>query len=339
MTNLSVPQDTLSRNLAQYLREKRRTNFSPYTNLQSSPPPAKGSREHRKQIKSNPFHPDRFKASALTVEVSRLYSAIAFAMWQYGVVMNVHLTICWRLLGITHHEKAAEVLSRYNHEAAKWLKVGIGDNVERRRVSRRASDTSASHFFVYAHENARDRGFHTHQLMYLPVTKAQAFAEWSRDCLSRLSNQSKLDEAAVFFSPASEKLKQFKPYEGARESFAVQRQWNWFQYIAKSLDPNHMERAHDGGLRSAREIFRITKPFVATPPVTCRKLAGYSENIGRSMQRRVGFSSKFDGGDWANLYNGSELNEYRTALAEEERRLRDMAEQAAMKAILAGISI
>jgi hypothetical protein len=57
------------------------------------------------------------------------------------------------------------------------------------------------------------------------------------------------------------------------------------------------------------------------------------------MQRRAGFVSKFDSGDWAKLYNGSELDEYRAALAEEEKRLREVAEQAAMKAILARVSI
>jgi hypothetical protein len=150
----------------------------------------------------------------------------------------------------------------------------------------------------------------------------------------RLSGARQLDERAVFFSPASKKLKQFKPY-GVRESFAVERQWDWFRYITKSLHPDHMEPVRDGaGLCSARAIFQMTNPFVDTPPVTCRKLAGYSENIGPAAQHRARFVSKFQSGNWANLYNGSELDEFREYAAEVRKRAREMAEQAEMKAML-----
>jgi len=139
----------------------------------------------------------------------------------------------------------------------------------------------------------------------------------------------------VFFSPASAKLKQFKSYDGVRESFAVERQWNWFRYITKGLHPDHMERAPGGsGLRSAREIFQVMRPFMETGSVTCRKLAGCSENIGPGAQRLAGFVSKFKSGDWTNLYNGSESDEYRAALAEAEKWSREVAGQAAMKALL-----
>lgn len=330
MTKLYVPKDNFDQNLIRYLLEKNRTK--PLH-------PADLKKKEAALRKNNPFHPSRQKASTLTVEVPRLYAAVAFAMWQYGAVMNAHLTICWRLLGITHHAKAAELLSLYNHEAAKWLDVGMGDGVERSRITRRSSGTSEPHVFVYVHENARDKGFHTHELVCLPVSRAQAFADWSRDCLARLAGKSKVDEAAVFFSPASAKLQRFKPYGGARENFPIERQWTWFRYITKSLQPDHMERALDGGLRLAREIFGITNPFIETPPVTCGKLAGYSENIGPAMQRRVGFVSKFDKGDWANLYNGSELDEFWEREAAILNQIREAARQAEMKALLDRITI
>lgn len=280
------------------------------------------------RLKINPFQPDKptaskkLRASALRSEVSSLYSALAFAMWQYGRVMNTHVTICWKLLGVTDHNEAARLLSLYNHEAAKWLAVGDGDGVVRSRRARRASGTSAHHVFVYVHEQALEKGFHSHELMCLPVGRAQVFAEWSKQCLARLARCTNPDEAAVFFSPASPKLKKFKPYEGAREEFAIDRQWRWFRYLTKSLDPDHRERSSvDGAWHVAREVFQIMKPFMATGPVTCRKLAGCSENIGPGAQAREGFVSKFERGEWASLYNGSELDEYRigmTARAEHE---------------------
>jgi hypothetical protein len=342
LEGLWTPIDPITRELAQHLFENQETMYSHL-------PPADRPRFERAYWPSptkpaaNPFLPKSQpvpRASALTIEAARLYAALTFAMCRYGSVMNTHLIVCWRLLGITDDNKAVKLLSLYNQEAAKWLDVGFGDGVDRRRISRRASGTSTQHMFVYVHEQARDKGFHTHELMNLPVDRAQAFANWSRDCLGRLTGQRDVDERAVFFSPASAKLKQFKPYEGGRESFAVERQWKWFRYITKSLRPDHMERSSDGsGLRSVRDIFQITKPFLETAPVTCRKLAGYSENIGPAAQRRLEFVSKFKSGDWSNLYNGSELDEHREALAEVEKWSREMAERAAMQELLARIVI
>lgn len=335
MTTPSTPKDNFNQNLVQYLLERQSSRATGSRGSWLSSLPVADDRAHRELVKNNPFHPDRIRPSSLTVEVPRLYAAISFAMWKYGVVMNSHLTICWRLLGITHNSKAAEYLSCYNHEAAKWLKVGVGDKVERQRASRRASWMSAPHIFVYVHEQARDKGFHTHELMCLPPGRAQEFAEWSRDCLGRLTGKLHVDEQAVFFSPASAKLKQFKPYEGAREPFAVDRQWRWFRYITKSLHPSWMERSpNDPMLRPSREIFQITKPFVETGTVTSEKLAGYSQNISPAAQRRAGFVSKFKSGDWANLYNGSELDDYRAWSAKAEKQKREAAEQAAVKGLL-----
>ena len=99
MTKPYVAKDNFDQILVQFLREKQRTESSHLTDQCPRSPHMKNGPSRRESlVKNNPFHPDRQKASALTVEVPRLYSAMAYAMWQYGVVMNVHLTICWRLL-------------------------------------------------------------------------------------------------------------------------------------------------------------------------------------------------------------------------------------------------
>jgi hypothetical protein len=177
-------------------------------------------------------------------------------------------------------------------------------------------------------------------LLNLPVSRAQEFAEWSKECLARLSECARPDEAAVFFSPASKKRRQFRPYVGSRESFAVDRQWRWFRYLTKSLDPDHQERSLvDGTWHLARELFQITKPFMATGPVTCSKLAGYSENIGPCAQHGVKFVSKFATGDWAGLYSGSELDDYRANLAVWAEKERAHAAQAQVRAMLENLVI
>lgn len=341
-----VPRDTFARDIAQYRFENQKTLFA-HLPRKDWPRLVRVRLSSQRLLKNNPFRSAEpakvrtsVRASMLRSEVPRLYSAMAFAMWQYGRVMNAHLTILWKLLGVTDHNKAVQILSKYNHEAAKWLSVGDGDNVARSRFSRRSFGASAPHAFVYVHEQAQEKGFHTHELMYVPLGRAQEFAKWSQDCLARLSGCARADEAAVFFSPASQKRRKFRPYAGARESFAVDRQWRWFRYLTKSLDPEHRERSPmDGAWHVARDIFQMTKPFMATGPVSCRKLAGCSENIGPSAQRLARFVSKFDGGDWGGLYGGSELEDYRAdmaALAEAERA---QAAQAELRAMMANVVI
>ena len=352
MTKLPLPTDTFARDIAQYRHENRKMLFA-HLPRKDWPPtvrvlPRLPQRLYflsssGQRLKINPFRPDEaMKAKAptssresmLRSEVPRLYSAMAFAMWQYGRVMNAHLTILWKLLGVTDPNKAAKILSKYNHEAAKWLKVGEGDRVVRSRRSRRSSRASVPHLFIYVHEQAQEKGVHTHELISLPVDRAHAFAEWSRDCLARLAKCASVDEAAVFFTPASKKRREFNPYRGAREEFAVGRHWRWFRYLTKGLDPLHQERSPvDGAWHVARDVFQIMKPFMATGPVTYRKLAGCSENIGPSAQAKAGFMSKFEAGNWAALYDGSELDDYRAFMvmvAEEERAQAEQADVRAM---------
>ena len=356
ITSQATPRDTFARDIAQYRYENRKMLFAhlPRKDWPSlvrvyprSPQRLFFRSPSGQRLKINPFRADEptkvrplVRASMLRSEVPRLYSAMAFAMWQYGQVMNAHVTILWKLLGVTDPNKAAEILSKYNHEAAKWLSIGDGDEVVRSRRSRRASGTSAPHLFVYVHEQAQEKGFHTHELMCLPVGRAQAFAEWSKERLARLSKCARPDEAAVFFSPASKKRRQFSPYQGGLESFAVGRHWQWFRYLTKSLDPDHQERSPvDGTWHVARDLFQMKRPFMATGPVTCRKLAGCSESIGPGAQHGAGFVSKFEAGDWAGLYDGSELDDYRAfmvVVAEEERA---QAAQAQVRAMLENMVI
>lgn len=343
-----LPKDNFAHDIAQYRHENRKTLFAhlprkdwPLTVRMYLP------MTPRERSESNPFRsakPMKAKAlvreSMLRSEVPRLYSAMAFAMRQYGRVMNAHVTILWKLLGVTDPNAAAKILSKYNHEAAKWLAVGDGDDVVRSRRSRRASGMSALHLFVYVHEQVQEKGFHTHELMCLPVSRAQEFSEWSKECLARLAGCTKPDEAAVFFTPASQKRRQFRPYEGARESFAVDRQWRWFRYLTKSLDPDHRECSPvDGVWHVARDVFQMTKPFMATGPVSCRKLAGFSENIGPGAQMKAVFVSKFDRGNWSGLYDGSELDEYRADMATLAEAARAEEAQAEVRAMLENMVI
>ena len=206
------------------------------------------------------------------------------------------------------------MLARYNHEAAKWLRVG-DDARPRKRMTRRAWAGGSEHFWVYVHEHARERGFHTHLLCVIPPDKATAFREWTLKFFARQIGDPRVHRHAIHFSPSTKK-RGFQPYRGRSEADRTARCWHWFRYIIKSLDPRILVLDNQKKAHAAREVFKPW-PFVNTAPVHCAKLAGASENIGKNAQDRTDFYSKWDAGDFAHLYDGSELDEYRRRLEEE----------------------
>jgi hypothetical protein len=94
--------------------------------------------------------------------VRRLYEALSYLNLVYRLVMNTQIVIAYELLGITDHEEAALLLSDFHREAAAWF---------RRRKEH-------PYFHVYVHENARDRGFHTHLMTRVPLWCRPQFKSW-----------------------------------------------------------------------------------------------------------------------------------------------------------------
>jgi hypothetical protein len=263
----------------------------------------------------NPFAPPIAKRpSVLGREVARLYDAVAFLMWQHGLVMNTHVTINWRLLGFSDDRRAVKILGRYNHEAAKWLKVGYSD-ADRKRMTKRAWAGGSEHYWIYVHEHGCYEGFHTHQLCVIPPDKATAFWKWSLAAFARLTGQYRIHPDAVWFSPCT-RSRGFEPYRGKNELDGVARCWDWFRYLIKSLGHDWYVPDDQKVLHPARDIFK-PYPFVKTADVHCAKLAGGSENIRKKAQVAAGFRSKHLKGEFDSLYNGSELEERRRRLEDE----------------------
>jgi hypothetical protein len=319
LARLGPPKDNFAELVERYVREHGHEHW-PHLPDQFPPP----KRKPRVRRISNPWWQVKTRPSSLRREVVGLYNAMAFAMWQHGLVMNAHMTIAWAELGIRDHRRAADLLPLFNHEASKWLSVGASSR-PRKRASARSWEEGSKHIWIYVHEHGRDQGFHTHELMHIPRTKATAFAEWARRCIGRLAGGGSATETAVYITPVT-KRRGFQPYDGGNKLAAVSRHWAWFRYLTKTLHPDHRERVPGSFIEaSARNIFHPDEPFVETEPVSCEKIAGCSENIGKAAQRKAGFKSRFDAGDWQALYEGFELDEYRQRLRE-EAHAREMAE-------------
>lgn len=296
----------------------------------------------RQAMKANPFmlpkavclaaeagRKGRLRSAVLTDEVARLYRCLSFAMNQYGVTMNGHMTVAWEVLGIRDHVRAAEVLTEFNARMGKWLKVN-GNGRKRKGINSTTWGVPERYFYAFVHEHTRDRGFHTHQLIGISDGKARAFAERAVKVLKRLTGVSVVPANAVVFTPGT-RGDGFAPYLPRFKKNEVERCWIWFRYLAKNLSPHEFAQFGD---RSAlqRDIFRIKRVFVQPQLVTCSDLFGCSQNIGMGAQREAGFVSKFDRGDWQNLYDDSDLNEWKFGMM--QRR-----QEEEMTAILANITI
>ena len=254
-------------------------------------PPVDGS--------SNPFR-DKAKerSSDLSVkDACKVYNAIAYAMWRHEAVMNTHVIIVWRTLGVDGHGRATKILSSYLNESQKWASVGKHGQDRQRR--RQRTGYGFEFRYVYVHENGMGNGFHTHILCTVPREVSKEFAAWSMDCLSRLARHGG-DGRSVFVVVA----------KGRTEESNVARGWFWFRYLMKQLRPGVAWGYTNERPQQLREILKVW-PYRNSWPVTCMKLAGVSEDIGRAAQKEAGFVSRLMHGDLADIYAGRELEDGR----------------------------
>lgn len=301
-------------NLAQavaWLSFERQHEFWPHVVGPILPQPTYPSPQHDGGGWYNPFRseaPVQVRPATLLYEAGRIYDAISFAMRHYGIVPNAHLTITWGLLDIHDHAHAARLLTRFNHEAGKWLAIGSPSD-DRQRMTKRAWNGGSPHVYVYVHENAREQGFHSHELALIPLEKKDSFEQWAFNCLARLSGRPRVHPDAFC-------LRVYKP---RNEADAVARMWDWFRYLTKSLSSSVLVEARNGEWVQARAIFK-PRPFIETEPVSCSQLASGSRNIWTRAQRRAGFRSRYRTGEWDQLYSGWELEARRQEQLEEAGR-------------------
>jgi hypothetical protein len=265
----------------------------------------------------NPFERSNFWPKPKSLDLSAidgLYGGIAFAMRRYGIALNTHLTIVWRGLGINDHRRAASILSRFNKEAAAWLRVGDRSQL-RVRHTRRSEYGSSMHLYGYVHECSRGQGFHTHQLMFVPPEKAVAFETWAVPCLTRLSGRRRAERYAIYLSPRTGTG--FKPHRARSDTDAAAATWRMFRYVIKSLPPGATYSSVDGIHTSARDVLKPF-PYEEMLPIYADKVVGMSENISAKARISAGFRSRLDRDDFGNLYGAGELEAYKQALEAEE---------------------
>lgn len=244
----------------------------------------------------NPFLQVPVRSSDLEwKEVMKVYRAMAFALDQ-GVVMSAHVVIVWSMFGVTDHERASKLTGKVLHEARKWAAVGKPTKLRQRQRARSGDGFDLA--WVYAHENDRRRGFHTHILMNVPTALAGAFERWLWSALRRLTNNPGVPPA-LWVRPAWEQT----------EPDQIQRHWRWMTYIMKGLPPSvGMRYRGEASLGPAREVMQLVAYREDTLPVFCDRLVNVSRNIDKKAQKAAGFVSKLQKGPAMldRLYDGSE---------------------------------
>jgi hypothetical protein len=249
-----------------------------------------------------PGRPPTMQSSLLTgFDAGKVFDGISFAMWKHGKAMNAHLTIVWSMIRGMDEIKAQKILGLYLNEARKWMAVG---SKPRRRLVANPRVGEELHY-VWVHENAPGRGFHTHVLMYVPRSVRKEFATWSWSCLARLCK-----------TGLHTKTLRIVPSYAKDQDSEVRRAWSWFRYIMKQLDPATAWRVDDktAGV-STVPLREKLKPWPARQsiPIPEMKRVGVSHSIGRTAQKSEGFTSKLQQASFDDLYDGREFHDRRSA--------------------------
>jgi hypothetical protein len=213
-----------------------------------------------------------------------LYSAVSYAN-RLGLVMNVHISITWKMLGF-----------ECQHEAVKALRYEFFKHLQEWCEYRMPN----GHRFVwlYVHEVGRRHGFHTHILTAVPDELRDDLRTWMAARMARLSRTGNVPKGAFkIVAPPSDK---------------IGRQWRYLQYLCKGLGTAEEVVAAVGEEPSVKAASLIWGTAGRPADIQCRKRCGVSNNLGRQARQRSHYESLLERGitDVRQLYAGMEYLAY-----------------------------
>jgi hypothetical protein len=217
-----------------------------------------------------------------------LYSAVAFANGN-GVLLDVHVIIHWSRLGYRSHEEAAEALQeRFIKHLDSWYYYQQEKNVSR---------TMQPLAWIYTHECSAKGEFHTHFLTHVPVRLRDEFRAWMRKRAGKLEVRGGSTKGAVrVVGPPSD---------------PIGRQWRFFQYLCKGLDPDAVVPLYQSGA-PCRLLNFIQFQYINPGHIECKQRFGMSRNINAASRNKVRFRSAAELGkfDVRELYNSAAYDEW-----------------------------
>lgn len=197
-------------------------------------------------------------------EFVRLYNAVAFANSK-NAILNVHLTISWKLLGYGNDEAADLPLSKlFIKNYTQWC-----------------SDNDIDCIWIYSNEFSGVAGLHTHLMTSVSNEMQGAFRQFVEMRLHQINKLTELNAAASDIS--------------IPKSRQVARQWIRFQYLCKGVDQNARLK-HANGIDSMFVSDLIRFGYENPGSVGCRRRCGVSRNLDKAARRKAGFESTLEKG-------------------------------------------
>ena len=136
-----------------------------------------------------------------------LYHAICFANSR-GRIMNVEVTINFGYLGMISDDEIFEAFHVWTGRLRAWL-----------------SHRYIAEIYIYVFERPGKTSLHVHVLMHIPAEHHAAFAKWARTSVRSFAKP-----GAIWPNE--------QPCVNVRDKASIGRQWYWFRYIVKGLDPS-----------------------------------------------------------------------------------------------------
>lgn len=270
-----------------YLYAQRKTDEEKFPEIYPWKREKKWKRSARGLAQENVVSPEATYMSAK--EFINLYSAISFTNG-FGVALNVHVTINWAMLGYTDHEAAAKQLHKgFINPLAAWYGYTI------QRFYDRFNFIPPQLFWVYVHENSQRIGFHTHFLVGIPREIIKEFRAWARERVKSLSLVESFEKKCIeIVSPPSH---------------PIERQWRFFQYLGKGVDPRAMVSIE--GYAQPVPLTDLIENRASSPGrIECKIQVGISRNLNRKARSHEKFLSWMEQGIFdkrklytSNLYN------------------------------------
>jgi len=146
-------------------------------------------------------------------------------------------------------------------------------------------------------------------LTAIPYEARPDFRKWVKARLTKLSRSAALVKGAYkIVAPPSDPIK---------------RQWIYFQYICKGLDPSAKVKASVGDEEIVALADLVQFEYENPGLMNCKNREGVSQNIEQTARNECGFRSLLDHGviDIRRLYAGEEYADW-----ERERAIKELSE-------------
>lgn len=197
--------------------------------------------------------------------VKQLFEVARALNLRFGVTFNAHATLSYGALRVSDPAAMIRLHRDFNLAARRWVQ---------RKIEGYTRD-DAVFAWAYVHENARDHGVHTHQILCLPWLVRRSFNSWAQDWLKDRYGRNYSREGLVV-----------RLNNSRSESAQVEAQWRWFRYVVKSAEDAIVYDKDGPGM--ILDLLMVPERWRGpSRPVPFAQRCGWSHNLGQAVRDRI----------------------------------------------------